>query len=128
VRGVDIQNAAARLAKHLKVADFKASAGWLFTFRSPHRPTNRKVVGESASADEAAVLPFRQKLKILEESGLVHAQIYNADETGLFWKSMPSNTQAARQEGHIPGRKLAKGRVSIMCCANADGSHRSRKD
>ncbi|KAG7171901.1 Tigger transposable element-derived protein 7-like 17, partial [Homarus americanus] len=96
---------------------FNTSAGWLFNFRSRHCLVNRKVVGEFASADKGSVEPFRKHL-------LLVSQIYNADETDLFWKAPPSNTQAYRHETHVAGRKMAKDRVSILVCANADGTHR----
>ncbi|KAG7157472.1 Tigger transposable element-derived protein 7-like 60, partial [Homarus americanus] len=44
VHGMDIQNATARLAQHLKIQGFNASDGWVFTFRSRHCLVNRKVV------------------------------------------------------------------------------------
>ncbi|KAG7163407.1 Tigger transposable element-derived protein 7-like 36, partial [Homarus americanus] len=85
VRGVNIQNAAARLAQHLKIQGFNTSAGWLFNFRSHHCLVNRKVFGESASVDEGSVEPFRKRLvKIIEDAQLLVSQIYNADETGFF--------------------------------------------
>lgn len=125
VRGIDIQHAAGRLAEHLGIRNFVASSGWLYNFRSRHCMGNRKVVGESASADESSVEPFRRKLvDIMDDSGLLIYQLYNADETGLYWKAAPSNTQAAKNEKHIPGRKTPKDRLSALACANADGTHR----
>ena len=125
VRGVDLQDAALRLSKHLGIANFQASAGWLFTFRTRHCLTDRRSAGEALSADESAVEPFRQKLvRIINESNLLHSQIYNADETGLYWKATPSNTQVNRSEKRVAGHKTAKERISVLACANADGSHR----
>ena len=125
MRGRDIQDAAARFATHMGIKDFHASAGWLFNFRSRHCLADRRNTGEASSADAAAVEPFRKRLlKIIDESNLVLGQIYNADETGLYWKATPSNTQAHIHEKNIPGRKVAKDRISVLACANADGSHR----
>ena len=125
VRGRDIQDAAVRFAKHMGVQEFHASAGWLFNFRSRHCLGDRRKAGEAASADDAAVEPFRKRLlKIVDDSNLLQSQIYNADETGLFWRATPSNTQAHRHEKDVPGRKVAKDRISVLACGNADGSHR----
>ena len=85
VRGVDIQDAAKRLATHLGIPDFKASTGWLFRFRTRHCIGNRRVVGESKSADLSNIDPFRNKLtKLIKDSGLLLSQVYKADETGLY--------------------------------------------
>ena len=125
VRGVDLQMAAVRLAQHLGYKDFKASPGWLFRFRTRHCISNRRVVGESASADLSNIGPFRQKLlSIINDSNLLLSQVYNADETGLYWRAPPTNTQAVRSEGSTPGCKIAKDRISALMCANADGSHK----
>ncbi|XP_061435531.1 uncharacterized protein LOC133360736 isoform X4 [Lethenteron reissneri] len=76
VRGVDIRHAAVHLAQCLRIQDFNASASWLFNFRSRHCLGNRQVVGESASADQASVDPFRKCLvEIIEESQLLMAQM-----------------------------------------------------
>ena len=52
------------------------------------------------------------------------AQIYNFDETGLFWRSLPTNTQANIHQQTHKGRKLDKSRISVLVGANADGLHR----
>lgn len=49
VRGVEVQLAAERLAKHMNV-NFKASGGWLWRFRKRHNIGNRKTCRESLSA------------------------------------------------------------------------------
>ena len=125
VRGVDIQDAASRFAKHLEIDDFKNSAGWLYRFQRRHCINTRVVHGEIASANEAGVDSFRKKfISFVKESGLLLSQIYNADESGLYWRAPPSKTLASQNESHVPGRKVAKDRISVLFCANADGSHR----
>ncbi|KAG7163598.1 Tigger transposable element-derived protein 7-like 4 [Homarus americanus] len=125
IRGCDIQHAAERLAQVLGVADFKASSGWLWRFRKRHGISNKPVCGESLSADLEAIEPFREKLnKLIQSAKLEKFQLYNADETGLFWKAVPMNIQVEKKSSSQPGRKLNKQRVSALFCANADGSHR----
>lgn len=124
VRGVEIQAAAERLAKNLDINNFKASSGWLFRFRRRHNMTNKKICGESLSADDETVEPFRKKLNdILKAENILPSQLYNYDETGLFWRALPDCTQASKAEKNTPGRKISKDRVSALLCANADGSH-----
>ena len=48
---------------------------------------------------KSSVAPFREKLKkLISDEGLSPSQIYNADETGIFWRSMPKNTQIRKNE------------------------------
>ena len=51
-------------------------------------------------------------------------QIYNADETGLNWKCLPTKTLAHKSESRAPGHKSSKERITALCCANATGSHK----
>ena len=62
--------------------------------------------------------------KMVMEDKLLPSQIYNADETGLLWRCIPRNTLATNQESNISGWKESKERVTVLCCANASGSHK----
>lgn len=124
VLGVEIQAAANRLAKQLNINNFKASSGWLFRFRRRHNITNKNVCAESLSADNEAVEPFRKKLnEILKAENILPSQLYNYDETWLYWRSLPDSIQTSNADKNPPGRKISKDRVSALLCANADGSH-----
>jgi hypothetical protein len=105
--------------------DFNASLGWLDKFKKRHGIRGLSISGEKLSADEAAVEPFRQTfLNKIERMGLVPDQIYNADESGLFWKVLPMKTLVHEKEKSAPGRKISKERITFMPCANASGSHK----
>ncbi len=45
--------------------------------------------------------------------------IYNLDETALFWKKSPERLLSTLS---APGLKVHKNRVNIAVCGNADGS------
>ena len=55
--------------------------------------------------------------KTLDEYAL--NDIYNMDETGLFYRMQADNSLATRQ---LEGRKQNKERITIAICCNADGS------
>ncbi|CAM1330237.1 Uncharacterised protein at_DN0665, partial [Pycnogonum litorale] len=54
------------------------------------------------------------------------SQIYNADETGIFWRCIPRGTLAAKDEFQASGSKEAKERLTAMTCANASGTHKCK--
>ncbi|XP_055308293.1 jerky protein homolog-like, partial [Sitodiplosis mosellana] len=56
--------------------------------------------------------------------GLCRDQVYNADESGLNFKALPTKTLASLSEKYAPGFKMQKERVTVMVCANASGIHR----
>ncbi|GFW40370.1 hypothetical protein TNCV_1019281 [Trichonephila clavipes] len=55
--------------------------------------------GESATADEGAEKLFPEELaKIIEDGDYSADQVFNADETGLYWKKLPNRTYIAKDE------------------------------
>ncbi|XP_069159451.1 tigger transposable element-derived protein 7-like [Procambarus clarkii] len=121
----EIQNVASRFAASLGIKDFEASEGWVARFKGWNNIVKRKIVGEILSADESSVEPFKQKLRAyIVANNLYSYQVYNTDETGLYWRSLPEKTLAMRSEGCVPGRKVNKDRLSVMMGVNADSTDR----
>lgn len=104
---------------------FTASQGWLSRFKARHGIRQLDIQGEKLSGDKnAADLYKNEFLRIIERHDLSRAQIYNADETGLYWKALPSKTLVDHTEKSAPGHKLIKERITLMACANASGEHK----
>ncbi|XP_070584367.1 tigger transposable element-derived protein 1-like [Erythrolamprus reginae] len=102
--------------------EFKASHGWFDRFRK--RSGIHSVVrhGEAASADIKAAEEFVMRFaSLVEKEGYVPQQIFNCDETGLFWKKMPRRTFITAEEKSLPGHKPMKDRLTLALCANALG-------
>ena len=107
--------------------EFKASTGWLKNFQHQYGIRQLAIQGETLSAKADLIQPFKDDLsRIIEEEGLTLNQVYNCDETGLFWKALPTKTLASRKESKAPGYKVRKERVTILACANATGEHKLR--
>ncbi|GFU70366.1 tigger transposable element-derived protein 1 [Trichonephila clavipes] len=76
----------------------------------------------SATADEGAAKIFPEKLaKIIEDGDYSADQVFNADETGLYWKRLPNRTYIAKDEKTASGHKASKDRVTLLLCSNASG-------
>ncbi|XP_018576379.1 tigger transposable element-derived protein 2-like [Anoplophora glabripennis] len=111
--------------KKLTGSDFSASRGWLDNFKKRHGIRQLKVSGEKVSSNAEAVQPFQEKfLKEIREKDLCPEQIYNADESGLFWKVLPDKTLASSAETSASGSKVSKERITFMPCANSIGNHK----
>jgi len=110
------------LAKDLGIPEgtLQFSSGWLWKFKNCNEIRQRKLHGEEASADQNAII---ESLPSLQDkcSSYPPEQIYNMDETGLFYQLEPDRTLATRR---LSGRKKNKERLSVALCANADGSHK----
>lgn len=105
--------------------DFRASDGWLDNFKSRYGIRFLEMSGEKLSADESEIEAFKLQLKNkIETDGLTPDQIYNADETGLNWRQLPTKSYVTREEKSASGRKLKKERLTLMPCTNASGTHK----
>lgn len=96
------------------------SAGWLTAFKSRHHISQKIRHGEAAGVNRMQLeLDLADLRTYLETFPL--DDIYNFDETGLFWKALPDRTLASEQ---LPGGKLAKERITVAFCCNASGNHK----
>jgi hypothetical protein len=93
------------------------SEGWLQKFKKRHGVKYLKICGEKASADyEAAETYIDEFAKMISDENLSPKQIYNADETALYWRYVPGKTLTAADEGAPTGFKDAKDRVTACVC------------
>ncbi|XP_069179830.1 tigger transposable element-derived protein 1-like [Procambarus clarkii] len=101
--------------------EFKASRGWFEKFRRSgiHSVTRH---GEAASSDKPAAGRFIEEFKeFAKAEGYLPQQVFNCDETGLFWKRMPKRTYITKEEKSLPGHKPMKDRFTLVLCSNASG-------
>ena len=73
-------------------SSFKTGTGWLKRFKDRHGVRALSIQRELQSAATTSDNPFKENLqKIIEEKGLIMNQVFNCDETGMYWKIMPNN-------------------------------------
>ncbi|KAK8374401.1 hypothetical protein O3P69_015613 [Scylla paramamosain] len=88
-------------------------------FKVHHGIRKLDISGESKSANLPSAEEFVDSFaKIVEEHNLTSEQIYNANETGLFYRCLPRTTLASESEGDMKGFKQSKDRLTVLCCAN----------
>lgn len=110
---------------HISEETFKASLGWVEKWKKRHGIRLLKICGEKLSANELAVPQFKQDfINKINENNLRPEQIYNADESGLVYKSIGNKTLVLAKENGSPGHKQSKERITIMPCINATGNHK----
>ena len=95
---------------------FVASQGWLWRWQKRHGITKHKIVGEKRSADKDSAAQFPPRLlEFLADKELIDEQVYNADESGLFYRMLPNSTLAQKNDiTKSEGYKLAKDRVTTI--------------
>ncbi|XP_053966944.1 tigger transposable element-derived protein 6-like [Anastrepha ludens] len=89
-------------AGKLGVPNFNASDGWLNKWRIRNNVAFKCVSGEAADVNQDGVEQFRTKLPSLL-TGYKPQDIYNADESGLFFRVLPDKTLALKSEKCVGG-------------------------
>ncbi len=99
---------------------FKASDGFLRKFCKRHHILFKTESGEADSANPEAVEKSRRDAKEAIRSGnYALRDVFNLDETGLFWKMTPSKTLAFAVQ-IVKGTKNPKDRFTVACRRDSD--------
>ncbi|XP_064424711.1 tigger transposable element-derived protein 6-like [Latimeria chalumnae] len=106
------------LGERLGVQDFAYSKGWLANFKSRRGISHHRLHGEASSADMTAIVAGRAELQ-QTLANYSPDDIYNFDETGLFYKLGPSGTLATAP---VAGHKKSKERITVALFCNASGT------
>lgn len=95
----------------------KFSNGFLNGFLKRNRIESHKRIGKAGSVPVGAENEMARLREILGE--LSPKDIYNCDESALYWKMMPGQGHSTRT---IPGATKENSKVTVTFCCNADGS------
>jgi hypothetical protein len=106
--------------------EFKSSAGFVSKFCRRYGFRTVKQHSESNSANREEASNFVQNTFPGITRTYSKEQIYNADEFGLQYCELPTNTIATPNEKKVSGFKQDMRRVTMLACANAAGSHKLR--
>lgn len=119
ISGPLLQERALCIAAAAGVSDFKASSGWLHKFKQRHNINCAVLSGECKSVNPETVSEFKSRLPdIISE--YEPKNIFNADESGLFFKAMPDRTLRVRSSP-CKGGKRSKERLTVLLCVNMIG-------
>lgn len=101
--------------------DSPPSMSWVERFKALHGIGRIQKAGEAAGVDNDVVAAWKEGgLKDILERYEPN-NIYNADETGIFWQMLPEKSLGfVGQTYH--GGKQSKTRITALVCANMDGS------
>ncbi|XP_046750601.1 tigger transposable element-derived protein 6-like [Diprion similis] len=120
VGGPILKEKAEAFAKSLGHENFRASNGWLQKLKKRHNIAFRKLCGESASVNDDVCSEWKTKLKLLLKD-YEPQDVFNADDTALFYKCLPDKTLTFKNE-KCRGGKHSKERVTLLLAANMTGT------
>lgn len=120
ISGLMIQAKALQIAEQLSITKFKASNGWLESFKTRHNICRNKMYQQSKkTGDVLHVDKPEVKLKLLLEDYELK-NIYNGVETGLLFRALPSQTLPDMSEECNNG-ELSNERLTMFLCVNMEG-------
>ena len=89
-------------------------------FQKRYNISSKIITGESESVPLEHVESGRKKLQELIALFDIE-NVYNADETGLFFRLGPNRTLATKNN-RVKGTKKDKEQVTVLLCCNATGT------
>ncbi|XP_060135422.1 tigger transposable element-derived protein 1-like [Zootoca vivipara] len=112
ILATDVAKGVARIMKN-------RPAGWKrSSLQGPHVVRH----GEAASSDVPVAEEFATEfLEVVKTQGYLPQQVFNCDETRLFWKRVPKRTFLTQEETKLPGHKPMKDCLTLLFWANASG-------
>ena len=108
------------IANELGLSDWVCSDFWISRWKASHAIILKQLSGEGNFVDVTAATDFQTTVlpKMLQD--YAPRDIFNADETALFWRAQPTKTLELKGK-KCYGGKLSKERISVMIMANEDG-------
>lgn len=105
--------------------DFKPDASWIQRFRNRHNIVFAKISGESAAVPPGVKDHWLSSVWPKIREGYSNDEIFNCDETGLFYKLTPDKTFKFLGE-KCSGGKHSKERITVLIAANFTGSEKKK--
>ncbi|XP_041361034.1 tigger transposable element-derived protein 4-like [Gigantopelta aegis] len=111
------------LAAKLGHVNFKANNAWVERFKQRLGIISKAMHGESAAVNQEVVDNWLTS-KLPNYLAVFHPKdIFNADETGLFYKLVPQRTLQLKGE-QCHGGKKSKDRITLLVTANMTGTEK----
>ena len=104
VSGPMLQTEARLIADKLQQPSFKASNGWLQSFKNHFGLKQLTISGEAADVPQETIEGWFERLKVLMQ-GYELENIWNEDETGCFFKALPDKTLAEKRKECRGGKR-----------------------
>nr|XP_042912844.1 tigger transposable element-derived protein 6-like [Parasteatoda tepidariorum] len=102
-------------------SDFKATDGWLTRWKERNNIVYRKLHGEKQDADFSSAADWVNDVWPTLIKDYKPEQIFNTDETGLFFRALPEHTLLFKNES-TGGCKKMKERLTVLLTCNMTGT------
>ena len=118
-----VKEKAGELAAKLGKSDFKATDGWFSRLKKREGIQQKKLHGEGQSADFVSREEWLENQWPTIRDGYFDENIWNADESGIFYRALPDSTLTFRHDS-AKGSKKMKDRFTALFCSSMTGEKR----
>ncbi|XP_065668026.1 jerky protein homolog-like [Hydra vulgaris] len=111
---------------NIKEEEFKTSWQWLANFRCRRGLKSMHLFGEGAEVDKDDPVLLQQLKDLYSVINMYRENVYNIDETGLFFHLLSRYSLLMLTESLVTtrGKKKSKEIVTLAVCSNATGSNK----
>ena len=124
ITGPMLREKAKDLGKIMNV-DFDPSSSWVTRWREWNLIVFKRKHGEKQDHDSEAAENWITSVWPKIQDDYSPSEIYNCDETGLYFRALPKDTLCFKNE-KLSGSKKSKERFTVLLTANMDGSDKLR--
>lgn len=105
---------------HPNAPEMALSQGWLEKFKDRHEIKSFRRFGESDALDMEAIGAVLPDICVVGDA-YIEKDVFNMDETGLYWRLQADNSLATHQ---LEGRKINKEHITLVICANSNNNEK----
>ena len=103
--------------------EFTANPGWLERFKKRNGIVFKNVCGEANQVSTSMTSDWLQSTLPSVLNEYEARDVFNADETGLFYRCLPDKTLSFKGQ-QCSGGKKSKERITVMVACNSNGSEK----
>ena len=116
VSGALLQQKALMFSMQFGHNDFMASNGWLESFKLRHNIQSATLSGEASDISATLEADWKRHLETILE-GHELKDVFNADETGVFYQDLPNKSFMVRGETCYGGKKSKQCLTLLVACS-----------
>ncbi|GBL90715.1 Tigger transposable element-derived protein 4 [Araneus ventricosus] len=118
-----LKEKAMEIAEELNIEDFGGRNGWLERFKDRHCLSFKTICGEAAAVEGEAIEHWKNSVLKDILSRFDVSNVFNLDETSLFYCLLPDKTLSFKGEKCTSG-KASKQRLTLLLGANMSGNEK----
>lgn len=123
ITGDILREKAQKIAGELEMTDWECNNSWISRWKTRYNISLKVISGEGSAVDMDVVSDFKSTVLPTLLEGYEPRDVFNADETGMFWRATPTTTLELKGK-KCYGGKLSKERITLLVAANADGTEK----